>query len=308
MISVVIPVFNEEANVKALHEKILAELKGSGQEFEILFVDDGSRDGTHEALKKLSPVKILRLQKNSGQTSAMDAGIQAAKGDIVVTMDGDLQNDPSDIGKLVAKLNEGYDVVSGWRVDRHDSFGRRILSRCANWLTFKVTGLYLHDYACAIKAYRKNLFQGVHLYGEMHVFLPAYLYSRGARVAEIPVKHHERQGGISKHYFMKAVKDISDLLTIQFLSQHMDRPLLFFGGFCLLFWFLGFSAAALAIILKVLDIRNLAQTPLPVVSTFFIIIGFLLFMMGFLAELMVRIYCETQKITPYIVKETVENK
>ncbi len=308
MVSIVVPVFNEESNIKAMHAKLMEHLPGLGRPFEIIMVDDGSQDRTFEELKKLSPVRVIRFQKNSGQTSAMDAGFQAARGDVIVTLDGDLQNDPSDIDALIKKLEEGYDVVSGWRVDRHDSFGRRMLSRSANWLTHKVTGLYLHDYACAIKAYRSTLFKGVHLYGEMHVFLPAYLYGRGARVTEIPVKHHERQGGVSKHYFMKAVKDISDLLTIQFLSQHMDRPLLFFGTFCLIFWFLGFLSVATSIALKLLELRNFAQTPLPLLASFFIMMGFLLFMMGFLAELMVRIYCETQKITPYIVKETIENK
>lgn len=307
MISVVVPVYNEEANVAELHRRILGELKSLGRPFEIIFVNDGSTDRTQEIAEKLSPVKVIRFQKNFGQTSAMDAGFAASKGDIVVTLDGDLQNDPTDIGKLVKKLEEGYDVVSGWRVDRHDSFGRKLLSRSANWLTFKVTGLYLHDYACAIKAYRRQIFQGVHLYGEMHVFLPAYLHGRGARVTEMPVKHHERAGGVSKHYFMKAVKDISDLLTIKFLSQYMDRPLLFFGGSALLFFFLGVAAAVLATALKVLEIRNFMQTPLPVVSTFFILLGVLLFMMGFLAELMIRIYCESQNKTPYIIKDVVEN-
>ena len=222
-------------------------------------------------------------------------------------MDGDLQNDPADIGRLLHKLNEGYNVVSGWRVDRHDSFGRRILSRLANWLTFKVTGLYLHDHACAIKAYRKELFNGVHLYGEMHVFLPAYLYGRGAKVTEITVKHHERTSGMSKHYFMKAVNDISDLLTIRFLSQHMDRPLLFFGKFSLCFVAFAFLSFLTSILLAVLGIRGFTQTPLPFVAVLFIFIGFLLFMMGFLAELMIRIYWESQNKKPYIIKDTLEN-
>lgn len=239
MISVIVPVRNEEDNVALLHGKVKDELRKTGERFEIIFIDDGSTDGTYEKLKGLSPVRVIRLRKNFGQTAAMDAGFHAAQGDVIITMDGDLQNDPEDIPRLVRKLEEGYDVVSGWRVDRRDSFGRRLLSRLANWLTYKVIGLYLHDYACAIKAYRKELFKDVHLYGEMHVFLPAYLHGRGAKVAEIEVKHHERVSGSSKHNFLKAVKDISDLLTIRFLSQYMSRPLLFFGWWSLFFCGLG---------------------------------------------------------------------
>jgi len=305
MISVVVPVYNEEANVDELHRRICDELKKTGDPYEIIFVDDGSTDKTFEKLGALKPLRVIRMRRNFGQTSAMDAGFKASKGDIVITMDGDLQNDPSDIGKLADKLNEGYDVVSGWRVDRHDALARKILSRLANWLTFKVTGLFLHDYACAIKAYRKELFQGVHLYGEMHVFLPAYLYARGAKVTEIPVKHHERKGGVSKHYFMKAVKDISDLLTISFLSQ--ARPLLFFATVSFISGGLGAFCALTAITLKVLGIRNFGQTPLPIVTALFLIIGFMLFMMGFLGELMIRIYNESQNKTPYIIKEVKEN-
>lgn len=308
MISIVIPVYNEEANVEELHHRIYQEMIQHQEPFEIIFVDDGSNDRTYEILNKLKPIKVIRFRKNFGQTAAMDAGFQNANGEIIVTLDGDLQNDPGDIGKLVQKLNEGYDVVSGWRVDRHDSYGRRLLSRLANWLTYKVTGLYLHDSACAIKAYRKELFKGVHLYGEMHVFLPAYLYGRGAKVTEITVKHHERKGGISKHYFMKAVKDISDLITIRFLSQYMSRPLLFFGGSSLTVGGLGILFLLTATFLKIFSIRNYGQTPLPIFGVLFVIIGFLLFMMGFLAELILRIYCESQNKPPYIVKDSFENR
>lgn len=308
MISVVIPVLNEEENIEELHRKTKEKLVQLGEPYEIIFVDDGSTDNTFTKLKQLKPIKIVKLQKNFGQTSAMDAGFSAAEGEIVVTMDGDLQNDPEDIPVLVKKIREGYDVVSGWRKNRQDSIGRKLLSYWGNKITYKVTGLYLHDYACAIKAYRKEILKDVHLYGEMHVFLPAYLYGRGAKVTEIPVNHHGRKSGVSKHTFMKAVKDISDLLTIRFLSQYMARPLLFFGSIALVFLGFGFASAILATILKIWGIRNYGQTPLPILTVLFIIIGFLIFMMGFLAELMIRIYCESQKKLPYIVKEIVENK
>lgn len=241
-----------------------------------------------------------------GQTAALDAGIHETRGDIIITMDGDLQNDPADIPKLVAKIREGYDVVSGWRTDRHDSSGRRVLSRLANWLTAKMTGLYLHDSACALKAYRREVLAPIHLYGEMHVFLPAYLYMKGAKVAEIPVLHHAREFGISKHYFMKAVKDIFDLLTIKFMASLTGRPLIFFGGAGIVSVLLGIVVGATAIYLKLAGLRNFGQTPLPILAIFFILSGILFFMIGFLAELMLRIYFETTRKTPYTIKERIE--
>lgn len=305
MISIVFPAYNEEDNVVELHRRIKAALEPIGQTYEIIGVESGSTDGTLKKLKELHPIKIVVLAKNIGQTAALDAGLKAAKGDIVITMDADLQNDPVDIPNLLAKLNEGFDVVSGWRQDRQDTFGRRVLSRCANWLTYKVTGLKLHDHACALKAYRAQFLKGINLYGEMHVFLAAWLYLRGAKVVEIPVTHHGRHAGVSKHNFMKAVKDISDLFTIRFISN-MTRPLLFFGSWGILSGFLAFVAAAAAVVLKVLEIRNFAQTPLPVLVAMFSILGFLMIMMGFLAELILRTYYETKHETQYLIKEIIE--
>ncbi|MBU1179855.1 glycosyltransferase family 2 protein, partial [Patescibacteria group bacterium] len=251
MISIVIPVYNEEENVAILHNKILDVMRNLGGPYEIIFVDDGSTDNTLAKLKALPRVKIIVLSMDFGQTSALDAGIHDAKGDIIITMDGDLQNDPADIPKLVAKIREGYDVVSGWRQERNDSFGRRALSKLANWLTAKMTGLYLHDSACAIKAYRREILQSVRLYGEMHVFLPAYLYGRGAKVAEVPVIHHARKFGVSKHYFFKAVKDIFDLLTIKFITSMTGRPLVFFGGIGVVSMLLGVVIAGISVYLKI---------------------------------------------------------
>lgn len=307
MISIIIPVYNEEKNVAILHGKILDAMQNLAEPYEVIFVDDGSTDNTLPALKLLPRAKIIVLSMDFGQTSALDAGIHDAKGDIIVTMDGDLQNDPADIPKLVSKIREGYDVVSGWRQERNDSFGRRILSKFANWLTAKMSGLYLHDSACAIKAYRREVLQSVRLYGEMHVFLPAYLYSRGAKVAEVPVIHHARQHGISKHYFFKAVKDIFDLLTIKFLTGMTGRPLVFFGGIGAVSIIVGFLVACVSVYLKITHIRNFGQTPLLILSIFFILSGILFFMLGFLAELTLRVYFETNKKTPYIIKERIEN-
>lgn len=307
MISAVVPLYCEEENVEPLHGKLKEALAATGEPFEIIFVDDGSSDGTFQKMRGLKPLRAIRFPKNFGQTSAMDAGFNAARGDVIVTLDGDLQNDPADIPKLLSKLREGYDVVSGWRVDRKDSVGRKILSSLANGLTEALTGLKLHDHACALKAYRKDVFKDVHLYGEMHVFLPAYLFGRGAKVTEIPVQHHHRAAGASKHSTFKALKDLSDLVTVRFLSRYMNRPLLFFGTGSVALIGLGFASALAATILKVLHIRNYGQTPLPILSAFLITIGFLLFMMGFLAELILRVYFEGQNKTPYIIRETLEN-
>lgn len=306
MISIVIPVYNEAENVVLLHQKIREAMEKTGEKYETIFVDDGSTDTTVEKLKSLIGIKVLILSMDFGQTSALDAGIHEAEGEIIITMDGDLQNDPADIPNLISKIREGYDVVSGWRQERNDFWGRRVLSRLANWLTAKMTGLYLHDSACALKAYRREALVPIHLYGEMHVFLPAFLYSRGAKVAEIPVIHHARKFGVSKHHFMKAVKDIFDLLTIKFLVSLTGRPLIFFGGLGLVSFFLGVLTAGIAIYLKLEGVRNLGQTPLPILSAFFILSGILFFMLGFLAELILRIYFETSKKTPYVIKEKIE--
>ncbi len=305
MISIVFPAYNEEENVEKLHRSIKDVLDDLRKPYEIIAVENGSTDGTLERLKKLSPIKIIVIAKNIGQTAGLDAGLKSAQGDVIITMDADLQNDPRDIPRLITKLNEGYDVVSGWRKTRRDFLGRRILSRLANWLTCKITGLYLHDSACALKIYRKSILNNVHLYGEMHVFLPAYLYGRGAKVTEIVVNHHERIAGTSKHNFLKAVKDISDLATIKFLFS-TGRPLLFFAGLAFGLWFLSFLLTVSAIIMKIVNYRNFGQTPLPLLATLFFISGLILFAMGFLAELLLRIYYESKDATPYVVKEIIE--
>ena len=308
MISIVFPAYNEEENVAELHRRLLAVLRTLREPFEIIAVNNASSDNTLRELKKLSPIKIISLAYNIGQTAGLDAGIHNSKGEIIITMDADLQNDPADIPLLVSKIREGYDVVSGWRTERHDSLGRRILSRLANWLTARVTGLYLNDSACALKAYRSEVIQQVHLYGEMHVFLPALLYMRGAKVAEIPVRHHARQFGVSKHYFFKAVKDIFDLLTIKFLTGLAGRPLIFFGGIGVASGCLGFISAAVAVYLRLAGILHFGQTPLPIFAVFLVLAGILFFMMGFLAELMLRMYFETSHKTPYTITEQIEIK
>ncbi|MBI3631149.1 MAG: glycosyltransferase family 2 protein [Candidatus Sungbacteria bacterium] len=306
MISVVIPAYNEEENVAELHRRLKAALEALGVPYEIIIVENGSHDRTMEVLRSLSPIKIVRLRKNFGQAGGIDAGFSVALGDIVMTMDGDLQNDPDDIGRIIAKLNEGYDIVVGWRRDRHDLLWRKVHSRLANWLTGRVTGLHLHDHACALKAYRRQLLDGVTLYGEMHVFLPAFLVaSRGATVAEVAVSHHERASGMSKHHLMRGVKAISDLFTVKFLSTTI-RPLLVFTSWGLGSFGLASMAVAVSVFLRIAKGIYFSATPLPVMATLFIVVGFLFIMMGFLAELMLRIYYDTQHAKPYSVKEIIE--
>ena len=282
MISVVFPAYNEEENVAELHRRIVSVFKDIREPFEIVAVNNASTDKTQEELLKLSPIKIVYLANNLGQSSGLDAGIYAASGDIIVTLDADLQNDPFDIPNMLAKLREGYDAVLGWRKDRHDSLGRKIFSRGANLISRTVLGLQIHDYACATKMFKKEFLEGVHLYGEMHVFLAAILKYRGARIAEMVVTHHDRTRGISKHNFIKGAKDLADLLTVKFLFS-TSRPLLIFSTVALFSWFIAGLTTAFAVALKIMELRNFAQTPLPVIASLFIILGVVLFMGGFLA-------------------------
>ncbi len=308
MISVIFPAYNEEENVTELHERLVSVLKMVKEPFEIIAIENASTDRTLEKLKQLAPITIISFAYNIGQTAALDAGIQQAKGDIIFTMDADLQNDPADIPKLLQKMNEGYDVVVGWRKDRHDSFGRRIFSRFANWLTCSIAGLQLHDYGCALRVFRSEHLKDIRLYGVMHVFIPVILAGRGARVAEVPVIHRERQSGVSKYSFLHMASDFADLLTIKFLYGYAARPLLFFGTWALVSFGVAFSAAVAAVAIKFAGIYGLSQTPLPVLGALFIILGVLLLIIGFLTELLVRIYYETRNATPYRVHKIIENK
>lgn len=291
-----------------LHKRLYDVLKKTGEDFEIIAVDDGSTDGTPEELKKLSPLTVISFARNKGQSAALDAGIKKARGEIIVTIDADLQNDPEDIALVVKKLREGYDVVSGWRVSRHDNFGRRAISSFANWLTSFMMGLPLHDTAGPLKAIRRTVLEGVNLYGEMHSFLPAILFARGAKVAEVPVHHAKRNAGKAKYHPSKLMKSTADLLVVKFMSDYMARPFLFFGGWGFVSFILGCVVGSASLILKIFEIRKITETPLPILATLLIVVGVLLIMIGFLAEIMLRIYYENKGGTPYIIKSTVENK
>lgn len=312
-ISVFLPVLNEEPNLVPLHEKLDVALKALGRPAEIIYVDDGSTDGSLEVLRKLAHldkrVRVVALRRNYGQTAAMAAGIHAARGDVLIPMDADLQNDPADIARLLEKLDEGYDVVSGWRKNRQDRLvTRKIPSMIANRLISWIGGVPLHDYGCSLKAYRRESLADVHLYGEMHRFIPIYASWAGARVAEIPVEHHARTMGKSKYGLSRTVKVIFDLMTIKFMASYQTKPLYVFGWVGLLTIAVSFICAIGAFVMKYLNWPHHAdfvQTPLPILAMVLLVLGIQFFLMGLLAEMQVRTYHESQSKAIYAVRERI---
>jgi glycosyltransferase involved in cell wall biosynthesis len=312
-ISVFLPVFNEEPNLRPLHEKLDHALAELGCSAEILYVDDGSTDGSLDVLRELaardSRVRVIALRRNYGQTPAMAAGIHAARGRVLIPMDADMQNDPADIARLLDKLDEGYDVVSGWRKKRKDPlFTRKIPSMMANWLISKIGGVPLHDYGCSLKAYRRESLEDVQLYGEMHRFIPIYASWSGARVAEIPVEHHPRTMGKSKYGLSRTIKVVFDLMTIKFMASYQTKPLYVFGWAGLLTFLVSFLCAVLAFLMKFASWPHHAdfiQTPLPVLTMVMLVLGIQFFLMGLLAEMQVRTYHESQAKAIYAVRERI---
>ena len=310
-VSVFLPVYNEEPNLRPLHEKLNAALKVLGRTSEIIYVDDGSTDGSLNVLRELARdddrVRVVALRRNYGQTAAMAAGIDAASGEVLIPMDADMQNDPADIVRLLRKLDEGYDVVSGWRKNRQDKLvTRKIPSMLANRLISWIGGVPLHDYGCSLKAYRRESIEDVKLYGEMHRFIPIYASWAGARVAEIPVEHHARTMGNSKYGLSRTVKVVFDLVTIKFMASYQTKPLYLFGGAGLLTFTVSFLSAVLAFVMKFLSWPHHAdfvQTPLPIIALVTLVLGVQLFLMGLLAEMMVRTYHESQAKSIYAVRE-----
>jgi len=312
-ISVLLPVFNEEPNLRPLHEKLNRALGQLGRTAEIIYVDDGSSDGSLDVLREIaakdSRVRVIALRRNYGQTPAMSAGIDAARGRVLIPMDADLQNDPADIARLLDKLDEGYEVVSGWRKNRKDPlFTRKIPSMMANWLISKIGGVPLHDYGCSLKAYRRESLADVHLYGEMHRFIPIYASWSGARVAEIPVEHHARTMGKSKYGLSRTIKVVFDLMTIKFMASYQTKPLYIFGFAGLLTFAISLICAVLAFLMKFADWPHHAdfiQTPLPVLTMVLLVLGVQFFFMGLLAEMLVRTYHESQAKAVYAVRERI---
>lgn len=308
-ISLFLPVLDEEENLRPMHEKIAAALAELDRTAEVIFVDDGSTDRSLEILKEIAAtddrVRVISLRRNYGQTAAMAAGIDAAKGEILIPMDADLQNDPADIKRLLEKLDEGYDVVSGWRKNRQDKLiSRKIPSQIANRIISWIGGVHLHDYGCSLKAYRRDVLQDVRLYGEMHRFIPIYASWAGARVTEIPVDHHARTMGKSKYGISRTVKVIFDLMTIKFMASYQTKPIYVFGTFGMLAFLLAVIAGIWAIILKI-DGTSFILTPLPVITVVMLAISVQFFLMGLLAELLVRTYHESQDKAIYAVRERV---
>lgn len=286
---------------------VLDELPSS---YEIIAVNDGSRDDSLRELKVQarlrSEIRIVDLRRNYGQTAAMMAGIDHASGDILVAIDGDLQNDPQDIPLLLEKLNEGYDVVSGWRVDRKDApLTRNFLSRIANGLISKISGVKLRDYGCTLKAYRRDVIKGVRLYGEMHRFVPIYASWMGAKVTEIPVNHRARRFGKSNYGLERILKVLLDLTVVKFLDSHFEKPIYIFGGFGLLSILLAGVSGAYMLYLKLFEGLYMIQTPLPTLSAMFFLIGIVSILLGLLAEMVVRTYYESQQRTTYMVRDTI---
>lgn len=309
-ISVVIPVYNEKENLSVLNSSLLSVLKTVGRPFEVIYVDDGSRDETFSDLKMICAqslyLKAIRLRRNFGQTAAMSAGFDHAKGEIIVAMDGDLQNDPADIPRLLSKLEEGYDVVNGWRKERKDKLiSRRIPSMIANAIIGRTTGVRLHDYGCSLKAYRADVIKNVPLYGELHRFIPALASIYGARITEIPVTHHQRVSGKSKYTLSRTFRVIMDLFIVTFLKFFADRPLHIFGWSGLLFLVLGIFIDGYLAIQKIFFGANLANRPLLLLGTLLILAGLQIFSMGILAEIQIRIYYEAQDKPIYSIRETV---
>ncbi len=295
-ISVFLPVLNEEPNLRPLHEKLDRALTQLGRSAEIIYVDDGSTDGSLTVLREIAArdqrVRVIALRRNYGQTPAMAAGIDAARGEVLIPMDADLQNDPADIARLLDKIDEGYDVVSGWRKNRQDKlFTRKIPSMIANRIISWIGGVPLHDYGCSLKAYRRESLADVHLYGEMHRFIPIYASWSGARVTEIPVEHHARTMGKSKYGLSRTIKVIFDLMTIKFMASYQTKPLYVFGWAGLLTLLISFLCAVFAFLMKYANWPHHAdfiQTPLPVLAMVMIVLGIQFFLMGLLAEMQVR--------------------
>ncbi len=308
-ISIIIPVYNEEPNLPGLYEKLDAALRSLNRSYEILFVDDGSADRSRAVLRQFATddlhVRVIALRRNYGQTAAMMAGIDHARGKILIPMDGDGQNDPADIPRLLEKLEEGYDVVSGWRANRQDRLLTRTLpSRAGNWLISRISGVKLKDYGCSLKAYRRHVLDGVRLYGEMHRFIPIYASWQGGRVTEIAVTHHARRHGTSNYGFERVVKVVLDLCLIRFLDRYATKPIYVFGVFALL----NFAFAALtfgyAVYLKLGEGISFIRTPLPLLVVTTVSIGVLSILLGLIAELLVRTYYEAQSKPTYLLDRT----
>jgi len=311
-ISVTIPIYNEQDNIEPLYARVSEAMNALGRPWELLLVNDGSRDQSEARLDAIaasdSRVRVIHLSRNFGQTAAFMAGLDHAAGDIIVPMDGDLQNDPKDIVRILAKLEEGFDVVSGWRKDRKDAaFRRNLPSRLANGLISRVSGVHLHDYGCSLKAYRRSVLEGVKLYGEMHRFVPIFAAWNGARVTELEVTHHPRIHGESKYGLERVVKVVLDLMVVKFLFKSSGKPIYIFGGFGLISILISAIAVVWAVGLKLFAGVSFIQTPLPVLGIILFALGVMSILMGLLAEMLNRTYHESQSKPVYRIGRIVQS-
>lgn len=307
-ISIVVPVFNEEGNVVALHKEIVDVCRENNYIFEIIFVDDGSSDKTVEICKSLRPLKLICLRRNFGQTAAMDAGIKAAQYDYIVTMDGDRQNDPADIPHMLEYLIENnLDVVSGWRKNRKDTIMKRFTSRGANFLRHVIVHDSIHDSGCSLKVYRKECFDGVNLYGEQHRFIPALLKIKGFTVGEVVVNHRAKTSGKTKYNWKRTIKGFVDMISVWFWNKFASRPLHLLGGAGLGFIGLGFLCGVWSVVLFATGHKMSNNIFPPLLTIFFVIIGVLLFVFGLMSEIMMKTYYGTHVDSPYSIREVLEN-
>lgn len=290
LLSVIVPLYNEEGVVEELHHRLVATLQSLNTSWELIFVDDCSRDRTFQIIKTLKPITAIRLKKNLGQTQALAVGIMNAQGEIIVTMDGDLENDPADVPLLLERLEEGYDIVSGWRKDRWKKqwMTRRLPSAIANRLISWISGVYLHDHGCQLKVYRRSVLDSLQLMGEMHRMIVAYAAQGGARVREVPVRFQPRRFGKSNYGFSRTFKVLLDILALHFFHKYAKRPIHFFGEIGFASLLLGSGAFFWMLLLKYMNHVSFIQTPLPVLSALFLIVGFQFILMGLLAEILVR--------------------
>ena len=313
LLSLIVPVYNEEENLPILFEAVSKAIKPLNKPWEVIFVDDGSKDKSLEVLRELAEkdkhVRVIVFRRNFGQTAAISAGIDHSKGEVVVLLDADLQNDPADIPMLLSKLEEGYDVVSGWRKDRKDNAITRTLpSVMANGLISWVTGVHLHDYGCTLKAYRREVLDEFRLYGETHRFIPVFAHSVGARITELPVHHHPRLHGKAKYGLERTMKVVLDLFTVKFLLSYGNKPIRLFGGTGMVLMLASFVTFVYLFVRKIIESTSVTASPLLPLAIMFLILGFQSILMGLIAELQVRTYHESQRKPTYTVREIIEGK
>jgi glycosyltransferase involved in cell wall biosynthesis len=310
-LSIVIPVYNEAQNLEELHAQIVDSCRRLGKSFEIIFIDDGSRDNSYAVLKKLragdGSIRLIRLRKNFGQTAALSAGFDHARGEVIITLDADQQNDPNDFGLLLDKIDEGFDLVNGWRIKRQDKLlTKRVPSAVANWLISLITRVKLHDYGCTLKALRRDVAQNINLYGEMHRFIPAIASHMGITIAEVKVNHRPRRHGKSNYTISRTIRVVFDLLTVKFLLSYSTRPLQIFGLFGLVSGFIGGALGLWMSYQRLFQNKGLSDRPLLLLAILLLVTGFQFITLGLLAEIMVRAYHESLGKHIYYIREIID--